>query len=226
MKQSDSATDRFGLIGFPIGHSLSPSLFKAAYSGKYQYDLIQTDDFATAWEYFKSGYKAINITAPFKANAFQSADIISDEVRRCEASNLCIKTNEGIIAYNSDFRGVKAILSECSRGSVAVIGYGGAGKAALAAARDLELESRLYRHDEIADGVSADIIIYTLPRKTEGIDRLECDILLEANYKNPCLDWHSGYISGKRWLLMQAVTGYELMTGETPDSKAMEAVLL
>ena len=84
----------------------------------------------------------------------------------------------------------------------------------------------MYRHDEIAGGVSADVIVYTLPKAVPGIDRLESEILLEANYKNPCLDQHKGYISGKQWLLMQAVMGYELMTGEIPDKAAMESVLL
>ena len=84
----------------------------------------------------------------------------------------------------------------------------------------------MYRHDEIAGGVSADVIVYTLPKAAPGIDRLESEILLEANYKSPCLDQHKGYISGKQWLLMQAVLGYELMTGEIPDKAAMESVLL
>ena len=32
---------KFGLIGHPISHSLSPALFKAAYGGKYAYELIE-----------------------------------------------------------------------------------------------------------------------------------------------------------------------------------------
>ena len=32
-------------------------------------------------------------------------------------------------------------------------------------------------------------------------------------------------IRGEEWLLMQAVTGYSLMTGRNPDSAAMAAVL-
>ena len=135
-----------------------------------------------------------------------------------------MKRNDGIHAYNSDYRGVRALLENESRGSAAVIGFGGAGKAALAAVQDLGFETRLYRHDEIAEGVEADVIVYTLPRAAEGIDKLKCRTLLEANYKDPCLRGHEGYISGKRWLLMQAVTGYGLMTGEEPDIAAMEAL--
>ena len=33
------------------------------------------------------------------------------------------------------------------------------------------------------------------------------------------------YIDGREWLLQQAVTGYELFTGKTPDCEAMKAVI-
>ncbi len=216
--------DKFGLIGHPIAHSLSPALFTAAYGGRYVYDLIETPDFDEAWRRFLAGYRAINVTAPFKGDAFARVDWRSPECERAGATNLVVKTPEGTKAYNSDYRGVKALLAPLGCRSAAVVGYGGAGKAALAAAEDLGLDTRLYRHAEVAGGVQADVIIYTLPRAVEGIDRLDCAHLLEANYKDPCLAGRPGYIPGSSWLLMQAVTGYALMTGEEPDASAMEAV--
>ena len=216
--------DKFGLIGHPIAHSLSPALFTAAYGGRYVYDLIETPDFDEAWRRFLAGYRAINVTAPFKGDAFARVDWRSPECERAGATNLVVKTPEGTKAYNSDYRGVKALLAPLGCRSAAVVGYGGAGKAALAAAEDLGLDTQLYRHAEVAGGVQADVIIYTLPRAVEGIDRLDCAHLLEANYKDPCLAGRPGYIPGSSWLLMQAVTGYALMTGEEPDASAMEAV--
>ena len=216
--------DRFGLIGHPIAHSFSPALFTAAYGGRFPYDLIETPDFEQAWARFLAEYKAINVTAPFKGDAFARADWKSPECGRVGATNLVVKTAEGTRAYNSDYLGVKALLEPLPRGSAAVIGYGGAGKAALAAAEDLGFETRLFRHTEIARGVSADVILYTLPRAVEGIDRLECSTLIEANYKDPCLSGRPGYIPGSAWLLAQAVTGYALMTGKQPDPEPMAAV--
>jgi len=216
--------DKFGLIGHPIAHSLSPALFTAAYGGKYVYDLIETPDFDEAWRRFLAGYKAINVTAPFKGDAFARVDWRSPECERAGATNLVVKTPEGTKAYNSDYRGVKALLAPLGCRSAAVVGFGGAGKAALAAAEDLGLDTRLFRHDQIAGGVSADVIVYTLPRFADGADRLECAHLLEANYKDPCLAGRPGYISGSAWLLAQAVTGYALMTGEQPDPAPMREV--
>lgn len=212
--------DKFGLIGYPIAHSLSPAVFKAAYGGRYTYDLIETESFDEAWDRFIAGYKAINVTAPFKLPAFARADRHSPECEKTGAANLLVKTADGICAYNSDYLGVKALLSGL-KGTAAVIGYGGAGRAAEAAASDAGLQTKVYRHDEVAAGVRADVIIYTLPKAVEGIDRLECGTLIEANYKDPCLRSHPGYVPGTSWHLMQAVLGFSLMTGEEPDPEAM-----
>ena len=99
--------DRYGLIGHPIGHSLSPRLFRAAYNGKYPYDLIDFHDFKEAWIRFLEGYRAINVTAPFKTDAFAAADWKSPECERCGATNLCLNTPDGIKAYIPAPVGVK-----------------------------------------------------------------------------------------------------------------------
>ena len=103
---------RFGLIGHPIARSLSPGLFKAAYDGKYKYDLIQGENFEESYQRFLDSYDGINVTAPFKELAYAKADIISVECRLAKATNLLVKTPEGVKAYNSDLLGVKLWLQE------------------------------------------------------------------------------------------------------------------
>ena len=103
---------RFGLIGHPIAHSLSPALFKAGYDGKYPYELIETDCFEEAYGRFLKDYDGINVTAPFKELAVAKADILSEECRLTGATNLLIKTPEGVKAFNSDFLGVRMWLQE------------------------------------------------------------------------------------------------------------------
>ena len=107
---------KFGLIGHPIAHSLSPALFRAGYDGRYQYDLIETPDFEQAYERFIREYDGVNVTAPFKELAFRKADILSEECRRIGAANLLIKTPEGVKAYNSDYLGVRLWLWEVAEG--------------------------------------------------------------------------------------------------------------
>ncbi len=93
----------------------------------------------------------------------------------------------------------------------------------------------------------SDLIIYTVPSAIDGIEQLEasdlagksgcggpCKLLLEANYKNPVFPEilrradagpYCRYISGKSWLLYQAVAGYGTLVGEAPDFAAMRNAL-
>ena len=277
---------RFGLIGHPIEHSLSPALFKAGYDGMYPYDLIITEDFEEAYKIFLEGYDGINVTAPFKELALRKADIISEECRLVGATNLLIKTPEGIAAYNSDFRGLitmfsglkgdeKSVLPPWPQGegatksrkgfffhplsdhkkSALIVGAGGAGKAAKAASEALGYETIVINRTQYNPEIKplsafreefrkADIVIYNLPVRIPEIDMLtETDlcpgkekIVLEANYRNPSFDNELiqrmvttnpliRHIDGREWLLQQAVTGYELFTGEAPDYEAMKAAI-
>lgn len=101
---------RFGLIGDPIGSSLSPALFRAAYGGKYSYDLIEGSDFIRSFALFADAYDGINVTAPFKEKAFLKADAADRTCAAIHAANLLVKTSEGIKAYNTDYIGVMACI--------------------------------------------------------------------------------------------------------------------
>lgn len=106
--------DKFGLIGDPIATSLSPRIFTAGYQGKYTYELIEGSDFEASWKCFLNEYKAINVTAPFKELAFAQAvglakngyGTVSGPVLKIGATNLLVKDDGGIHAYNSDFTGI------------------------------------------------------------------------------------------------------------------------
>ena len=279
---------KFGLIGHPIAHSLSPALFKAGYDGKYPYELIETADFEDAYRRFLDGYDGINVTAPFKEPAFAKADILSPECEAIGATNLLIKTPDGIKAYNSDYLGVRMWLSDVAEGlksvlppwpqgegpttkewegffsspqlhqtavKALIVGLGGAGKAAAAAAESLGMEViRMNRtvRDEYTRPLSdfrecfreADIIIYNIPAAIPELEELiDSDFapgkpkyIMEANYRNPSFGEGlirkmkasnplAEYTGGKTWLLYQAVTGYEIFTGEKPDLQRMSDVL-
>ena len=248
---------KFGLIGHPIEHSLSPALFKAGYGGMYPYDLIITEDFEEAYRRFLDEYDGINVTAPFKELALRKADIVSEECRLVGATNLLIKTPEGIAAYNSDFRGLVTMFRglKGDEKTVLIVGAGGAGKAAKAAAEAMGYETTVINRTQYNPEIKplsafreefskADIVIYNLPVRIPEIDMLtEADlcpgkekVILEANYRNPSFDNGSiqrmvtmnpliRYIDGREWLLQQAVTGYELFTGRAPDCEAMKAAI-
>ena len=279
---------KFGLIGYPIAHSLSPALFGAGYDNRYPYELIETPDFEQAYERFLQDYDGINVTAPFKELAYAKADILSDECRIIKATNLLVKTPEGVKAYNSDYLGVRMWLEEVARLSnpqqpqrthkVLIVGLGGAGKAAAIAAASLGMDMILMNRNmdkalTVAQSIASmedapvarvmplddfrqafresDIIIYNIPTAIAALEELTdedfCGLehgpekrgskhILEANYKNPSFDKElidkmikanpkARYTHGQKWLLYQAVTGYEIFTGKRPDLDRMTAVL-
>lgn len=133
---------KYGLIGDPIKHSLSPALFRAGFGELYDYDLIEGKDFEKSYDTFLNEYKAINVTAPFKELAYSKAEIISPECEVIGACNVLKKTDDGILAANTDYLGImKALLpyhnTEKIKPITMVVGCGGAGKAAAYAARIL-----------------------------------------------------------------------------------------
>ena len=252
---------RFGLIGHPIAHSLSPALFKAGYEGRYPYELIEGENFEESYRKFLEEYDGINVTAPFKELAFAKADILSPECESVGATNLLVKTPQGVKAFNSDFLGVRMWLEEVAaevlteKKSVLIVGLGGAGKAAAAAAESLGMKvvrmNRTVRDEKTRPlddfkecFKEADIIIYNIPTAIQALNELtdkdftpgKPKFILEANYKDPSFGKEilakmqtanplARYTEGKTWLLYQAVTGYEIFTGEKPDLAGMYDVL-
>lgn len=258
---------KFGLIGDPIAHSLSPALFKAGYNGRWAYDLIEGSDFENSFQRFMKEYQGINVTAPFKEMAFARADILSEECRLIGAANILVKTSDGVLACNSDFLGVRRWLQEVGAGdgsAVLIAGCGGAGKAAAFACATLGCKTVLMNRDrskaesiaskagdkfdfEVADLDDfkdvlrqSNILIYNIPSAIPDLSELKPEdfkpgaLVLEANYRNPSFcgklidtmkDASARYVSGRLWLLYQALTGYEIFTGELPDLERMSACI-
>lgn len=104
--------NNYGLIGDPIAKSLSPALFNAGFGGKYNYDLIEGASFGTSLKTFEERYKGINVTAPFKEDAFRHADIYTSYCSKIGAANILVKTGDGILADNSDFTGIILSIAE------------------------------------------------------------------------------------------------------------------
>ena len=176
---------RFGLIGHPLTGSGSPALFAKAYGGRWPYDLIDCTSFDEAWEHFLADYQAVNVTAPFKRSAYErvaACGRLSEEALAVGAVNI-------VVSYNSDYLGVREILASegFRKGDVAVVaGFGGAGRAAAAAARALGMDVTVCNRTPVPAGGGpvaggapsastrplselpilagiADVLIYTLP---------------------------------------------------------------
>lgn len=247
---------KYGLIGYPISHSKSPELFRAAYTDhpELSYDLIEEDDFEKAYRRFLQEYDAVNVTAPFKGDAFRKVEVADTIARELFAVNILKKKDGKIYGYNSDFWALQRLLRPYAgtpRPNVLVIGCGGAAKAAALAALKLKMSVRVANRDfrkarefcftgggmiplrleqVPAQMASIQILIYALPVIIDLVDALplEGKVVVEANYKDPCLkdrcaEAGATYISGMDWLVGQAIEGYQLMTGLQPDAERVKA---
>ena len=128
---------KFALIGHPVAGSLSPRLIAAAYDGRHTYDLLDFEHFEDAWKAFVVGYDGINVTAPFKQDAFARVDVLSPQAQATGAVNLVTRSDQGFVGYNTDVDGVLMALRETglSFADALVVGTGGAAKAAVHAAQ-------------------------------------------------------------------------------------------
>lgn len=231
---------KFALIGHPVAGSLSPVLFGAAYGDRHSYELFDSPSFAECWQKFLGSYSGINVTAPYKQDAYSRCLELSAHAAATGAVNLVLK--DGLRGYNTDVDGVLYALRGICGETALVVGTGGAARAAIAAAvqmgfrvsvtgRSPEKVAQLEERFNLSHAVPArpDVVIYTLPGSAPvptGLD-LSKSVVLEANYRDPRL---SGvpcllYIPGTKWLLGQAVAGYGLFTGEEPSTAVMEAAL-
>ena len=241
---------KFALIGHPVAGSLSPRLFKAAYGGRYPYDLIDEPAFEAAWERFLAGYDGINVTAPFKQDAFANVSRLTPDALATGAVNLVVRNGQETVGYNTDVEGVLGAIRETNLpvSDALIVGAGGAARAAAVAALRLgcrvTIANRtLSKADELAyslgceavsmahmGSLTPDLVIYTLPGSApltlEG-SLFRNALVLEAEYKHPVLADIPcrAYVGGRRWLLWQAVAGYALFTGEEPDAEKMSSVL-
>ena len=97
-------TDKYAVVGYPIGHSKSPlihRLFAEQTNQDISYEAICVDTEDTTFEWAMAdlknrGYKGINITVPFKLDAFEYADSLSSRAETAHAVNTFSFEAEGI----------------------------------------------------------------------------------------------------------------------------------
>ncbi|MEZ0121286.1 MAG: shikimate dehydrogenase [Candidatus Reddybacter sp.] len=131
-------TDQYAVFGNPIKHSRSPQIHSAfaELTGQdinYVSTLVEADQFqSAARNFFKDGGKGLNITVPFKQDAFTFADELSERARRAGAVNTLIHQNDGkILGDNTDgiglVRDISTNLGWAIEGKkILLVGAGGA----------------------------------------------------------------------------------------------------
>jgi len=118
--------EKYGLVGFPLGHSLSPlihgEIFKiTGHEGEYSLYEIKPDEFDKL-----SSLDGFNVTIPYKETIIPYCESLDDSAA-CGAVN-CVR---GKVGYNTDvfgFRKSVEVLGASLNSRVLLLGHGGAGK--------------------------------------------------------------------------------------------------
>ncbi len=146
----DTRENKFGLIGYPLGHSLSKVIHEAGFKSlgiNATYDILETppDSLVDRIKWLKSnGYKGFNVTIPLKLPVSLFVNEVDKYADLARAVNtVYIGADKSLKAYNTDVIGFKrAIPSDINlRGKkVAILGTGGAAHAACVALTECGVE--------------------------------------------------------------------------------------
>lgn len=189
-----------GIAGQPVAHSLSPVIHNAwleagnidgAYMPFAPKDAAGFDILVAAG---RAGLvQGLNVTAPFKEQAFALADEASKAARATGSANILVFDEGRVHADSSDGPGVLYALSEQAPDLVlkgAVVGMLGAGGAARACAGALiEAGARidiLNRSQDRAEALAADL--GPSVRVAEAADLAEADLVINALSVQPAID--------------------------------------
>lgn len=134
-------TDKYAVIGNPIAHSKSPEIhaaFARQTGEDIEYGRILGEDFSTDIAgFFAAGGRGLNVTVPFKLDAYDAADELTERARLAGAVNTLILQDDGRLrGDNTDGVGLVTDLGcnhffDFAGSRILLLGAGGASRGVL-----------------------------------------------------------------------------------------------
>ena len=158
--------DKYGLIGYPLGHSFSISYFNQKFADEgidaeyVNFEIPSIDQLQEILD-ITPNLRGLNVTIPYKQKVMEFLDYITPEAQAIGAVNVIRVTHEGrnirLKGYNSDVIGftqsIEPMLEKKWHRKALILGTGGASKAINYGLKSLGLEtvfvSRYQRPDTI-----------------------------------------------------------------------------
>lgn len=189
------------VIGHPVIHSLSPAMHNAAYKAlgvadEFDYSTwdVQSGIEEIVEEIKAKGIRGCAFTMPYKKDIVSLLDWVDETAKEIGAVNTVVNEGGILRGYNTDWLGIVDSLerlSDLKGKKVAIIGAGGAARAAIYGvlergaiitdifnrtpehteklAREFGLNCAIRGLDEIKEARSADIVINTTPIGMKGV---------------------------------------------------------
>ena len=146
--------DKYGLIGYPLGHSFSIGYFNEKFENEgidAQYINFEIPSIENLPEILASNpeLKGLNVTIPYKEKVISYLDDMSEEARAIGAVNVVRVTHKGnktiLKGFNSDVIGftqsIEPMLETNIHKKALILGTGGASKAIRYGLQQLGLET-------------------------------------------------------------------------------------
>ncbi|MEK9899677.1 MAG: shikimate dehydrogenase [Alphaproteobacteria bacterium] len=147
-----SVEPKAGVMGWPVGHSLSPALHghwlaRHGIAGSYEAIPVAPEDLPAALAGLAAdGYRGVNLTVPHKEAALSLVDDVDEAAQRIGAVNTIVVGDDGrLTATNTDAYGLieniragaaAALESRFGDRPAVILGAGGAARAAMVGLAD------------------------------------------------------------------------------------------
>ena len=240
----------FALLGEKLGHSFSPQIHRALAGCDYQ--LLPTPPEAVADLFRRRDFRGLNVTIPYKQTVMPLCDEIDPRAAAIGAVNTVVNRDGRLTGYNTDIDGLIYLARrtgvDMAGKKVVILGSGGTGRTARAAAGELGAAEIVTvsrggedNYETLSRHADAQVLLNTTPvgmypncgvspvsldafPHLEGVldvvyNPLRTALLLEARERGlPCS-------CGLPMLVAQAWRAEELFTGSSIPAETVEAVL-
>ncbi|MBR3970716.1 MAG: shikimate dehydrogenase [Ruminococcus sp.] len=187
--------DKYGLIGHPLGHSMSPLIHERLFSlsgiSDYSYELIDiAPENLEASEEMLRELKGFNITIPHKMSIIPMTDSLGESAERYNSVNCIANINGVMTGYNTDCDGfLRSAELLPLGGRVLLVGCGGVG-------RMIAIEAALH---------GAELTIAVRPSNVKTAQLVMAEILAKC-----------GEASVKICLISEIQGSFDLLVNATP----------
>ena len=173
LDEIDEETRFYGVIGYPVGHSLSPHIHNAAFRERglnARYLPFPIQDLQDFSPYLKR-LGGFSITIPHKVAILRYVDQLDSTVKMTGAANTLVKHGDDLWAYNTDVHGIRYALRKPLEEGIhqaTLLGAGGAARSAAIVLKEANCQVTVLGRD---------------PKKTRSFADefgFECDSLCQA----------------------------------------------
>jgi 3-dehydroquinate dehydratase / shikimate dehydrogenase len=256
-----------GLVGLPVIHSVSPHIHNAAFVTEEVSGVYIPFEVKDARQFFKRmvhprsrelnwNLRGLSVTAPHKQTVMECLDWIDPDAKEIGAVNTVVVEKDRLLGYNTDAAGfIDPLLGRFSTlgdARVAIIGAGGAARAAIWALQRQNANVTLFARDTTKAQPLADLFGIPCTSLT-GASFAGYDLVINATPESPVTKeqmigarcvydlvynpvmtrlLHSAQeagcdtLGGLEMLVAQAGKQFELWTGKKADASVMKNAAL